>query len=117
MTQHITTQPCDRRVQVSVGGVTIADSTRAVELHEGSLPVRYYLRKADVKMDLLTATDTSSVCPYKGKATYWTVEADGQRFPDVVWSYPTPIPEAGAIADLVCFWTEKPGIELTLADA
>jgi uncharacterized protein (DUF427 family) len=116
MTQHISTRPSDQRVQVTVGGVLVADSRRAVELHEGSLPVRYYLPTDDVSMQLLTTTDTSSVCPYKGTATYWSVRAGGTLYPDVVWAYPTPIPEAAAIAGLVCFWQGKPGVDIQIAD-
>lgn len=114
---HITTEQSSHRVQVAVGGAVVADSTRAVELHEGSLPVRYYLPIDDVDTAHLTPTTTSSVCPYKGTASYWTVTVDDDRFDDVVWSYPEPIPEAAAIAGLVCFWTEKPGVTLTLLDA
>ncbi len=117
MTQHISTRPSGQRIQVTVGGVLIADSKRGVELHEGSLPVRYYLPTADVSMRFLTTTDTSSVCPYKGTATYWSVQAGETLYPDVVWAYPTPIPEAAAIAGLLCFWQGKPGVEVQISEA
>ncbi len=116
MTQHISTRPSNHRIQVTVGGVLVADSKRAVELHEGSLPVRYYLLTDDVTMSHLTTTDTSSVCPYKGTASYWSVAANGTVHPDVVWSYPTPIPEAADIAGLVCFWHGKPGVAVHVLD-
>lgn len=116
MTQHISTRPSEHRIRVEVGGVLVADSKRAVELHEGSLPVRYYLPTDDITMSRLTTTDTSSVCPYKGTATYWSVTADDTVHPDVVWSYPTPIPEAADIAGLICFWHGKPGVEVQVLD-
>jgi uncharacterized protein (DUF427 family) len=117
MASDITTSQSSRRVQVDVGGAVVADSTRAVELHEGTLPVRYYLPMDDVDGTHLTPTATSSVCPYKGTASYWSVTVGDRTFPDVVWSYADPIPEAAAIAGLVCFWAEKPGVTLTLLDA
>jgi uncharacterized protein (DUF427 family) len=58
-------------------------------------------------MDLLVPTDTTSGCAYKGFAKYWSVEADGETFEDVVWSYPTPLPENVKIAGLVAFYNEK----------
>ena len=60
-----------------------------------------------MRLDLLTPTDTTSGCAYKGFARYWTVEAGGKTFEDVAWSYPTPLPENVKIAGLVAFFNEK----------
>jgi uncharacterized protein (DUF427 family) len=54
-------------------------------------------------MDLLTASNTISYCPYKGRARYWS----HPEAPDVAWSYPDPIPETPKIRDLVSFYNEK----------
>lgn len=59
-----------RHVQVVVNGEIVADTKRPVLLFETGLPTRYYIPATDVRTDLLTATDTASVCPYKGTATY-----------------------------------------------
>ena len=56
---------------------------------------------------LLTSTETVGHCPYKGSASYWTVEAGDVTLPDVVWGYATPLPESARLAGLVCFWPEK----------
>lgn len=101
-----------RRVRVFVDGQVVADSTSPRLLFETNLPVRYYLPKLDVRMDLLTATDTSSVCPYKGTAEYWSVDVNGANHKDLVWGYRDPIPEAAKIAGLVCFYNEKVDIEV-----
>jgi uncharacterized protein (DUF427 family) len=92
-----------RRVEVYVKGERIANSTRPVLLFETSLPTRYYLPYEDVRMDLLTASNTISYCPYKGRAVYWS----HPELPDVAWSYPDPIPENPKIRDLVSFYNEK----------
>jgi len=92
-----------RHVQVEVDGVTLAETRRPTLLFETGLPVRYYLPKVDVRLDLLDPGDTTSACPYKGLARYWS--APGA--PDVAWSYPTPLPESQKIAGLVCFYNER----------
>jgi uncharacterized protein (DUF427 family) len=58
-------------------------------------------------MDLLTPTDTVSLCPYKGQAEYWTVRVGDRDVVDIAWSYPTPLPESERIAGLVSFYNER----------
>ncbi len=96
-----------RHVKVVVGGQVVAETTRPRLLFETGLPTRYYIPKLDVRLDLLTPTTASTRCPYKGKASYWTVNVDGKEFPDIVWSYPAPIPECPKIENLLCFYDEK----------
>ena len=96
-----------RHVQVVLDGVTVADSHQPRILFETGLPPRYYLPLSDVRLDLLTASDTRSHCPYKGTAGYWSVETDGHRYDDVAWIYRTPLPESQKIAGLACFYNEK----------
>ncbi len=96
-----------RHVKVVVGGEVVAETTRPRLLFETGLPTRYYIPKVDVRLDLLTPTSTSTRCPYKGKASYWTVNVGGKEFTDIVWSYPAPIPECPKIENLLCFYDEK----------
>jgi len=104
--------PSSRHVRVLVDRQVVADSTRPTVLYETGLPPRYYLPKTDIRMDLLSPTDTSSACPYKGWANYWTVTVDGEPHDDIAWGYRTPLPESEAVAGLVCFYNEKVDIEL-----
>jgi uncharacterized protein (DUF427 family) len=99
--------PSSRRVRVEIDGVTVADTTHASFLFETGLPTRYYLPKTDVRMDLLTPTDTITKCPYKGDARYWSVTVDGQTHENVVWGYDAPLPESQKIVGLVSFYNEK----------
>lgn len=101
-----------RRVQISVDGVEVADSTRPVILFETGLPPRYYLPKTDVRMELLTPSDRTTECPYKGTAEYWDVETNVGIHRDLVWSYPFPARESEPIAGLVCFYDEQ--VDVTL---
>jgi uncharacterized protein (DUF427 family) len=96
-----------RHVRVEVDGQTIAESTNPRLLFETGLPARYYVPKTHVRMDLLTPTDTTSHCPYKGEAEWWSVRAGDAVHEDLAWSYRTPLPESQKIAGLVAFYNEK----------
>jgi uncharacterized protein (DUF427 family) len=96
-----------RHVRIEVDGVTVADSHQPRILFETGLPPRYYLPMTDVRLDLLRPSETTSHCPYKGTASYLSVEVDGKLTPDVVWHYPNPLPESQKVAGLACFYDEK----------
>jgi uncharacterized protein (DUF427 family) len=99
--------PSSRHVRVEVDGVTVADSTGPRLLFETGLPVRYYLPKTHVRMDLLERSDTVTHCPYKGSAEYWSIKAGSDVHKDLVWSYRTPLPESQKVAGLMAFYNEK----------
>jgi len=102
--------PSSRHVQVTVGGVTVADTHHPTLLFETGLPPRFYIPKVDVRMDLLTPTDQHTGCPYKGIARYWSVATGETTHPNLVWSYPTPLPESEGIAGLLSFYNEHADI-------
>ncbi len=102
--------PSGRRVRVEIDGVTVADTTNARFLFETGLPTRYYIPKTDVRMDLLAPTDSSTACPYKGTARYWTVSIGDTAHQDIAWAYDTPLPESQGIAGLISFYNEKANI-------
>lgn len=99
--------PSSRRVRVEVGGVTVAETAHPWLLFETGLPTRYYFRPEDVRMDLLTATNSHTRCPYKGEASYWSVTVNGKTLPDIAWGYPDPIPECPKLKGLLAFYNEK----------
>ena len=96
-----------RHVKIVVAGETVAESNRPVLVFETGLQTRYYLPVDDVNQAFLSPTDANSVCPYKGKASYWTVKANGTDFDNIVWSYLNPIDEQPKLKELMAFWTEK----------
>lgn len=96
-----------REVLVTLGGETVARSTAALFLFETDLPTRYYLPMDDVRMDLLTPTETRTQCPYKGEAVYWRASVDGQTWDDIVWSYPEPVEESARVRQRLCFFNES----------
>jgi uncharacterized protein (DUF427 family) len=98
--------PSSRHIEVSVAGVSLADSTQPVLLFDTGLPTRYYLPRRDVRSDLLVRTDTVTQCPYKGFAETYAVRLPDQMLDDYAWCYPTPIPACANIAELICFYNE-----------
>jgi len=101
-----------RHVKVTVGGVVLADTRRPRLLFETSLPVRYYIPKLDVRMEMLEPSQTTSRCPYKGMASYWSVRVAGAEHPDLAWSYKSPIPECPKIENLIAFFNERVDLDV-----
>jgi uncharacterized protein (DUF427 family) len=99
-----------RHVRVAVAGVPLAETHRPWLLFETGLPTRYYLPKADVRMELLVPTDSQTQCPYKGRARYWSAKLGDTVAEDLAWSYPFPIPECPKIENLVAFYNERADI-------
>ena len=98
---RIATNPSARHVRVEHDGQVLAESDRAIELHETGLPTRFYLPREDVRMELLTPSDTTSYCPFKGDASYYS--APGAT--DAFWVYEDPSEEdAKPIAGLLAPW-------------
>jgi uncharacterized protein (DUF427 family) len=101
-----------RHIRVSVDGELLAESNDARALFESNLPARWYLRREDVRVDLIPS-DTVTRCAYKGAASYYSVVMpDGETVKDLVWTYADPIAEAVRISGLVCFFSERVDIEL-----
>lgn len=110
---EITIRTCDQHIEVALGGETLAKTDRPLLVDETGLPTRYYLPREDVRMDLLTRTEHDTTCPYKGEASYWSVEVDGELHKDVVWSYENPIPTAAEIAGLLSFYPDR--VDITVS--
>lgn len=97
-------EPVSERIRVVVGGVTIADTTRALRVLETAGPPVYYLPPADVRMDLLEQTARSTQCEWKGEAAYYTLSLGDRQIPNVAWSYPSPLPGYESIRDHLAFY-------------
>ncbi|WP_189933229.1 DUF427 domain-containing protein [Streptomyces sulfonofaciens] len=96
----ITIEESTEQVRVVHKGQVLAESSRPLVLHETGCPPRYYLPPQDVRTDLLTPSDSHTVCPFKGTASYWSLP----DAPDLVWAYPDPLPEVAGIKDHLCFY-------------
>lgn len=98
--------PCSYLGQVWFGDELVAQSDRCLVVKETDHIDRLYFPEADVNWDVLTPTDTSTVCPFKGQARYWSLSAAGQTLPDVAWSYPTPLLEVAGIGGHIAFYSK-----------
>jgi uncharacterized protein (DUF427 family) len=113
-TEHpITIAPTPGRVRVRVHGEIVADTQAALALQESTYPVVQYIPFDDVVQAVLTRTDTSTYCPYKGEASYYSVTtAAGNTVDDVIWTYEQPYPAVAAIAGHVAFYPDKADISV-----
>ncbi len=102
-------EPTPKRIRVDVGGVTIADSRRAMMLHESGQQPIYYFPPDDVRADVLEPSDRHTHCPKKGDAAYYTINAGGEVVKDGAWYYPDPLPGAPPIKDLIAFYFSRMG--------
>ena len=108
----VTITPADLHVVVQVDGETLAETDHPVVLEETGLPTRYYFARDDVRLDLFRPTSFHTECPFKGQASYWTLELNGAVHDGIVWSYESPIPGAEGIRGLMSFYNDR--VELTV---
>ena len=90
-----------RPVRVELDGVVLAETMSVRMLFETNLPTRFYLPWEDIGVALRPSA-RRSYCPYKGQASYWSLDAAE----DIAWSYEDPLPELAVIKGLVAFWDE-----------
>lgn len=96
-----------KRVRVILGGETIAETVNAITIREADYPPVAYIPREDVRTDLMTPTDNSTHCPFKGDASYWTVTAGGKTAENAVWSYERPFDEVADIKDYMAFYSNR----------
>ncbi|GAB3493064.1 DUF427 domain-containing protein [Spirosoma knui] len=86
-------------------GQVIAESADTVVVENN-----HYFPKEAVNPEYLTDSATHTTCPWKGLASYYSLNVDGKANPDAAWYYPDPKPAASQIKDRVAFWK---GVQVT----
>ena len=104
----ITVEPFTKHVTVRANGAVVASSDQALLLKEHVYPPVIYIPFADIDFSMLAATDSSTHCPFKGDASYWSVK-DGAR--DAMWAYRHPYDEMSEIRDHGAFYPSRVTIE------
>lgn len=105
---NIKIAPFGGRVRVRIGGTIVADTAYALLLEEGALPPVFYIPRGDMHMERLAPSATTSHCPFKGDASYFSALGGPA---DVAWSYEAPLPQVSAIADHLAFYPDKAEVE------
>ena len=95
------------RVRVTFAGHVVADTTHALTLKEASYKPVFYIPRTDANLNLLKTTDHRSHCPYKGDASYFTIEADGRSAKNAAWSYEQPFPAMAEIKNYLAFYPDR----------
>ncbi len=99
--------PNPGRVRVAFNGRVVADTRRALTLREASYPPVQYIPRADIDMALLERTAHATYCPYKGDASYFSLNADGRASENAVWSYEAPYAAVAAIKEHLAFYPSR----------
>ncbi len=108
--QALYLEPTPKRIRVEVGGEVIAESTRAMLLHESGHQPIYYFPADDVREEFLEPSDRHTHCPKKGEASYYTIRAGDEVVQAGAWYYPDPLPEAPPLLkDAVAFYFDRVG--------
>ena len=100
------------RVVARLGDVVLAETERPLLVDEQDHGLVFYFPRDDVHLDRLKATDSVSYCPFKGRASYWSLPG-GER--DVAWSYEDPYPEVARLAGYVAFYQDRVDVQVGVA--
>ena len=106
----ITVKPTGKHVTVLVNGVVVADTDSSLTLQESTYPAVQYIPMRDVAQNVLKPSSTTTYCPYKGDASYYSVvttESGDDTVEDVIWTYEQPYPAVAGIAGHVAFYPDK----------
>ena len=90
-----------KRMKATIGDTVLAESDNTIVI-EGN----HYFPPDSINKELLTESETTSECPWKGDANYYNVTIDGVEYKDVAWTYHNPKPEAAEIKEHVAFWKD-----------
>ena len=109
---EVTITPTTSRVRVLVGDAVLADTAHALTVTESRHRPVWYLPMADVDQSRLTATDHSTYCPFKGHASYWSVDDGRGGLENVIWGYEDPYAECEPLKGFVSFYTDRVTLEI-----
>ena len=106
----------DYRVDLSTGatpmkavfnGAEVAASERPLIVAETNHEPVVYFPLEDVRLEFFAATDHHTFCPFKGEASYWTLDVNGETAENVLWAYPEPLPEVAGLKGFAAFYSDR----------
>ncbi|WP_417249847.1 DUF427 domain-containing protein [Celeribacter sp.] len=111
MDDHITVRELPGTYVVRAGGAVLGETTRALELNEGDLPPVIYFPRDDLAMAFLEQSQTTSSCPFKGEATYYSIHTKSVVIENAGWSYEDPKENVAALKGYLAFYPQKVAVE------
>ncbi len=111
MSDYITIRKAPGKWVLRAGGAVLGETANALELTEGNLPPVIYFPKSDIAMAFLDVSQTRSVCPHKGQASYYSIQTKSAVIEDAGWCYETPKEGVEEIADHIAFYPDKATVE------
>jgi len=111
MTSTVSLRHAKGTYVLRAGGAVIGETTNAIELLEGDYPPVIYFPMSDLAMAFLDASKTTSSCPRKGEAKYYSIQTKSVLIEDAGWVYAEPKAELAAIADYIAFYPDKATVE------
>ena len=109
----ITINPTGKHVVVRINGEVVADTQDALQLQESTYAAVQYIPLKDVAQERLTRTGTSTYCPFKGEAGYYSVTTSaGDTIDDAIWFYEQPYPAVAQIVGHVAFYPDKADVSV-----
>jgi uncharacterized protein (DUF427 family) len=103
----IAIKPAPQRVRVIFNGEVVADTKRALLLQEAAYKPVFYIPREDAQMASFQRTAHSTVCPYKGDASYYTIKVGDRVAENAIWSYETPYSAVAEIAGHLAFYPDR----------
>lgn len=103
-------EPSRKHIVVVFNGVTLADTYAALRVLETSHPPVYYVPPQAVRSEYLSTTRHHSFCEFKGQASYYTLDVNGQRAENVAWYYPHPSRGYDVLKDHIAFYPGRMGV-------
>lgn len=104
---EVALEPCTEHIRVRLHGQILADSRRTLRVRETKHAPVVYFPRADVRFDLLEATEHQTFCPFKGEASYWTARVGERSEENLVWGYERPFEQVAGLADYVAFYEDR----------
>lgn len=111
MADHITITDAGGTWVIRAGDAVLGESRKALALVEGGGRAVIYFPRDDLAMAMMDRSDTTSGCPWKGRASYFSIITNAGTIRDAAWSYETPKPEVAAIAGHLAFYPGKVTVE------
>lgn len=111
MADHIQIRKASGTWVVRASGAVLGESANALELTEGRAPAVIYFPRDDIAMSFLEKTTSTTQCPHKGTATYYTVCGPDGDVVDAAWSYEAPLEGVDAISGHIAFYPERVTVE------